>query len=186
MEPIVYRNRDRRRTVLWSVAFFLWGAISLARLLRGTEPDFLHVLGVAWLVILPFVLPVSFGSIAVDDMGITARRVIRRRYAWRDISGITVEERTGRGNGAYRIVLSRPGRRPRVLPAPYVDIRASRVWYEELLTQAEQLRARHRAALEAAGGTDGTDSANGAAAGGAAVDGTEADGAEAGRGPQVV
>lgn len=155
MEPIVYRNREARRAVVVSVVLVLWGALSLARLLRGAEPDFLHALGLAWLVIAPFVLRVSLGRTTVDERGIHAWRLLSRRtYAWRDISGITVEERTSRSHGAYRIVISRPGRRPRLLPAPYVDIRASRAWYEELLTQAEDLRARLRAAQAAEGGTE--------------------------------
>ncbi|GGZ36316.1 hypothetical protein GCM10010387_32960 [Streptomyces inusitatus] len=149
MEPIVYRNREARRAVIVSAALLLWGALSLIRLLRGTEPDFLHALGLAWLAVAPFILRVSLGRTTVDERGIHAWRLLSRRtYAWHDISDITVEERTSRGHGAYRIVISRPGRRPRPLPAPYVDIRASRTRYEELLTQAADLRSRLRAARD--------------------------------------
>ncbi|MER6914496.1 hypothetical protein ABT354_22725 [Streptomyces sp. NPDC000594] len=149
MEPIVYRNRERRRALAWSAVFTGWGVISLVRLLGGAVPGFLDALGVAWLVIVPFVLRVGLGRVTVDGEGIHARRPLslRRTYPWRDISAITVEERSSRSHGAHRIVIARPGRRPRLLPAPYVDIRASHAWYEELLAQAEEIRARHRAAL---------------------------------------
>ncbi|QDY80326.1 hypothetical protein [Streptomyces qinzhouensis] len=156
MEPIEYRNREARRALVLVVVSAVWGSVALVRLLRGADPGFFDALSIASLVLAPFLLNAGLGRITVDATGIHAwRPFARRTYHWQDISGITVEERTGRGYGAHRIKILRHGRRARFLPAPYVDSRASRRWYEELLTQAEDLRARHRAALADGSGRPG-------------------------------
>ncbi|MGV9316895.1 hypothetical protein ACWDR0_32655 [Streptomyces sp. NPDC003691] len=159
MEPIEYRNRDARRSLVLTAVTCVWGLVSAVRLMRGAEPGFLDALGIAWLVIAPFLLNVTLARIVVGPEGIVARRpFFRRTYSWDEISGIVVEKQAGHGYGAYRVKILRHGRRPRVLPAPYVDMRAGHERHEELLARAEDLRARHRTALarRAPGSGDGS------------------------------
>ncbi|MFI1964220.1 hypothetical protein ACH429_08810 [Streptomyces pathocidini] len=135
------------RGIVFSLIFLSWGFVSVTRILLGHFSGFWDAFGASWLLFSPLALNVVLGKVIVDAEGIHAWRPLgRRTYRWCEISDITVEEKVSRGHGAHRIKVHRHGCRPRWLPAPYVDIRASQEWYQQFLVQAEEIKAQWRAA----------------------------------------
>lgn len=156
MEPRVFRPMELKSGLVLTGVFTVAGIVAAVRISLGHFSGFWDVMGVAWLGILPFALNVALGKVLVDDRGIHARRPLwRKSYLWREISDVTVEEKSSRSNGAYRIRIYRHSGRPRWLPAPYVGLRASGKWYEEFLSQAEDIKARWREATGAGSGEAG-------------------------------
>ncbi|MEU5431906.1 hypothetical protein AB0G73_00850 [Streptomyces sp. NPDC020719] len=156
MEPRVFRPIELKSGYVFFGLFTVGGIVAAVRLALGHYSGFLDALGVAWLVILPFALNVALGKIIVDEHGIRSWRPLWRKvYLWQDISKVTVEKKTGRGNGAFRIRIYRHDGRPRWLPAPYVDIRASDKWQQEFTDQAEDIKARWREATAPGEGSGG-------------------------------
>ncbi|MBD0741440.1 hypothetical protein [Streptomyces sp. CBMA152] len=148
---------ESRSGFVFGGLFTIGGIVAAVRLGLGHFSGFWDALGVAWLVILPFALNVALGKIIVDEHGILSWRPLwRKAYRWQDISEVTVEKKTGRGNGAFRIRVYRHGGRPIWLPAPYVDIRASDKWQKEFTDQAEDIKARWREATGDGPGKEGT------------------------------
>lgn len=156
MEPRVFRPMELKSGLILTRVFTAAGIVAAVRIALGHFSGFLDVAGVAWLVILPFALNVALGKVIVDEQGLRSWRPLwRRAYRWQDISEVTVEKKTGRGNGAFRIRVYRHGGRPIWVPAPYVDIRASDKWQKEFTDQAEDIKARWRAATGDGPGKEG-------------------------------
>ncbi|MFI6639248.1 hypothetical protein [Streptomyces sp. NPDC050504] len=152
MEPKVFRPMELKSSMIMAGLFTVGGIIAAVRLVRGDFSNFLDALGVGWLIILPFMLNLGLGKVVVDDRGILSWRPLwRKMYLWQDISDITVEEKSSRSNGAFRIRIYRHNGRPRWLAAPYVGLRASEKWFAEFYRQADDIKARWRAATGTTG-----------------------------------
>ncbi|GAA4092738.1 hypothetical protein GCM10022284_31890 [Streptomyces hundungensis] len=150
---MTFRPVEQRNQIVYGALFTLGGVFAVIRLARGEFSGFWDTMGLAWVVLLPLALNTTWVSVLVDERGMHVRRPLwRRTFEWQNISDVTVEEHSTRGYGCLRVRLYRHDGGPRWLAAPYVGLRASGPYFEEFHRQADEIKARRRAAARNAVG----------------------------------
>ncbi|MFH9982892.1 hypothetical protein ACH4ND_27350 [Streptomyces sp. NPDC017179] len=149
---VEYRTPDRKGALLLSPLMVAWGFFSLVRVGLGHFSGFVDVLGLALGVLAPFLLNTSLGKTVLDDRGIHAWRPLwRRTVRWQDVLSITTEEKSSQGSGAHRVRVRRHKGGALWLPAPYVELRATKAEMDRFAAQAAEITTRWRARTAADG-----------------------------------
>ncbi|MFF4824302.1 hypothetical protein [Streptomyces sp. NPDC001312] len=143
---VEYRTPDRKRALVLSALLVAWGVGSLVRVLLGHFSGFVDILGLALCALAPFILNTSLAKTVLDDRGIHVWRPLwRRTVRWQDVRSVATEEKSSRGFGAHRVRVHRHKGGALWLPAPYVDLRASKEETDRFAAQAAQIITRWQA-----------------------------------------
>ncbi|MFB7112490.1 hypothetical protein [Streptomyces sp. NPDC056291] len=143
---VEYRTPDRKRALVLSALLVAWGVGSLVRVLLGHFSGFVDILGLALCALASFILNSSLAKTVLDDRGIHAWRPLwRHTVRWQDVRSVATEEKSSRGFGAHRVRVHRHNGGALWLPAPYVDLRASKDETDRFAAQAAQIITRWQA-----------------------------------------